>query len=196
MAAGGGEVRIIAGRLRGRKIRFPGYPGLRPTGDRVRESLFNWLQPWIAGARCLDLFAGSGALGFEAASRGAAEVVMVEEAREVLAALRANRDRLGAPEVELVSAEALAWLAQPARPFDLVLLDPPFDRPLLLPSCQALVAGGWVRPGGLVYLETEGRAGLPPLPVAWSWYRQGRGGQVAFGLARTAETAPRGSGTP
>lgn len=183
----GGEVRIIAGRLRGRRLRFPSHEGLRPTSDRVRETLFNWLQPWIVGARCLDLFAGSGALGFEAASRGAAEVVMLEQARKVLDALRVNRDRLGTGGVDLVAADALTWLAGPARPFDLVLLDPPFDQGLLGPCCSRLAEGGWIRPGGFVYLEADARAGLPPLPVGWSWYRRGRAGQVAFGLARTAE---------
>lgn len=195
MAVRSGEVRIIAGGLRGRKVQFPDHRGLRPTGDRVRETLFNWLHPWITGARCLDLFAGSGILGFEAASRGAAKVVMVEQAAEVIGALRANRAHLGTPEVEVIAAEALSWLAVPGQSFDLVLLDPPFGENLLGRCCERLATGAWLRPGGLVYLEADARAGLPLLPVSWSWYRQQRAGQVAFGLARTPEAAHRGAGS-
>ncbi len=189
-ARGAGEVRIIAGRLRGRRLHFRAHPGLRPTGDRVRETLFNWLAPLIAGARCLDLFAGSGALGFEAASRGAAEVVMVEQASGAARSLRANRERLGVREIVVVQDDALRWLGGPPQPFDLVLLDPPFAQGLLRLCCERLSDGGWLCPGGaLVYLEADVRGGLPELPAAWRWWREGRAGQVAFGLARTDREA-------
>ena len=186
---GGGQVRIIGGRLRGRKLLFRDQVGLRPTGDRIRETLFNWLQPLIPGARCLDLFAGSGALGFEAASRGAAEVVMVERAPGVAQDLRANLERLGATEVTLVQADALRLLEQPGAPFDLVLLDPPFAAGLLEVCCARLSAKGWLRPGALVYVETDAAAGLPNLPEAWRWLHRKSSGQVAYGLAQLVPAA-------
>jgi len=179
----GGRLRIIGGRFRGRKIPVPEHPGLRPTGDRVRETLFNWLQPVIAGARCLDLFAGSGALGFEAASRGAGEVIMVERSERVAGLLRANARTLGASHVQVHMADALRWLTGAARPFDLVFLDPPFDQDLLGPSCALLSAGGWLAPAAYIYLETSADRALPELPAGWSLLRDKRTGQVRYALA-------------
>lgn len=182
----GGAVRVIAGRYRGRKLCFPGHSGLRPTGDRIRETLFNWLAPVITGARCLDLFAGSGALGFEAASRGAAEVVMVEQAPRVMRSLRENSERLDLKEVTLVQADALSWLNQSPDPFDVVFLDPPFAQDLLGACCELLASGGWLRSGACVYLEAAGTPGLPELAEGWSWLHRKRAGRVAYGLARYA----------
>src|SRR5690349_22897017 len=123
-----GQIRIIAGAFRGRRIRVAARPGLRPTPDRVRETLFNWLGQSLDGESCLDLFAGSGALGFEAASRGAARVVMVESDRAAFTALQAARETIGARAVELVHAEALAYLSRVRERFDVVFLDPPFGQ--------------------------------------------------------------------
>ncbi|HQU16210.1 MAG: 16S rRNA (guanine(966)-N(2))-methyltransferase RsmD [Chromatiales bacterium 21-64-14] len=178
------RLRIIGGRWRGRPVPFPPVPGLRPTPDRVRETLFNWLQPVIAGARCLDLFAGSGALGLEAASRGAAEVVLVERETRVVEGLQDLVRRLDAPEVQVVRADALAWLANPVRAFDVVFLDPPFAESELLADCaRRLEDGGWLAPGAYLYLEAGGRAGLPPLPAAWRLVRSKRAGRVGYHLA-------------
>ncbi len=179
------QVRIVAGRWRGRRLSFPLGEGLRPTPDRVRETLFNWLAPLIPGARCLDLFAGSGALGIEALSRGAAEVVFVERDLAVAAALRENLLRLGeaAPRVE--RADALAWLERGARstlPFDLVWLDPPFAEQWLNPVCAALESNGWLLPGARIYLECRVGESLC-LPVNWRLIRDKTAGQVAYRLA-------------
>ena len=182
MKAGRNQVRIIAGRWRGRKLAFPDVGGLRPSGDRVRETLFNWLTPVLPGARCLDLFAGSGALGFEAASRGAARVVMVENNRAAVEALRENRARLGADAVEIVARDALAYLRGAAEPFDIVFLDPPFDLDCLAGVGRRLQEGGWLAEGARVYVETPADRPPPPLPAAWRPLRARRAGQVAYHL--------------
>src|SRR6185369_1703329 len=139
MKRSAGEVRIIGGRLRGRRIAVPDAPGLRPTPDRVRETLFNWVGPTMAGARVLDLFAGTGALGLEALSRGAAAVTLVEQQRVAVSALQQTVQRLGVPEVRIVAADALSFLASDKGQYDLILLDPPFAAGLLAPAVQAIV---------------------------------------------------------
>jgi len=170
-------VRIIAGRLRGRRIRVPARPGVRPTPDRVRETLFNWLGQWLDGLVCLDLFAGSGALGFEAASRGAARVVMVEQDREAFRALERSRELLACPQVELVHDDAFAYLARARERFDVVFLDPPFRQNALGAALEAL--GSRVAPGGRVYAEA--REPLEP-GAAWRELRRARAGQVSYQL--------------
>ncbi len=180
------RVRIVGGELRGRRIDFPDAPGLRPSADRVRETLFNWLQADVAGARCLDLFAGSGVLGIEAASRGAREVVLVEQSHAVAQMLRATVAALGiATRVKVVEGDALAWLStERATPFDIVFLDPPFASALLGLATETLEKGGWLASGALVYLERSGFAGEWPLPATWRLLRDKRAGQVAYALAR------------
>ena len=133
-----GRLRIVAGEWRGRRLPVLDQPGLRPTPDRVRETLFNWLAPLITGARCLDLFAGSGALGFEAASRGAGRVAMIEKSANLVRVLRENRLLLDARQVEVIQADAGLWLAGQAEPFDLVFLDPPFAENLLGPTLSLI----------------------------------------------------------
>ena len=177
------QVRIIGGRHRGRKLSFPDQLGLRPTGDRVRETLFNWLQPLIPGARCLDLFAGSGALGIEAASRGAASVVMLEQAAPVVRSLRQNITGLGLEQVELIQTDALQWLNGPAQPFDIVFLDPPFADKLLGACCEALQRG-WLAEDARVYIEIDAGDALPELPEEWELLKQKKAGQVRFYLFR------------
>jgi 16S rRNA (guanine966-N2)-methyltransferase len=189
------RVRIVGGELRGRRIEFPDAPGLRPSADRVRETLFNWLQADVPGARCLDLFAGSGVLGIEASSRGAREVVLVEHSQAVARALRKTVAALGVERrVRIVEADAIAWLSnEPAAPFDIVFLDPPFSSALLAPAVETLEQGDWLAPGALVYLERNGMAGDWPLPATWRLLRDKRAGEVAYALARR-ETEDRAMG--
>ncbi len=178
-----GYVRIIGGRWRGRRIPVPPGQGLRPTPDRVRETLFNWLAPGIAGSLCLDLFAGTGALGLEAASRGAREVILVESDRQAAVRLRKLAGALAPSVARIVEADALAWLAGPARAFDLVFLDPPFQAGLLESAMQALESGGWLAPAARIYLELPAAQGPPRTPPCWRLHRSGRAGAVGYHLA-------------
>jgi 16S rRNA (guanine966-N2)-methyltransferase len=179
-----GRLRIIGGRWRGRRLSFPAIDGLRPTPDRVRETLFNWLAPGISGARCLDLFACSGALGIEALSRGAGEVVFVEHHPLAARGLRENLMLLGVEYATVEETDALAWLRGSASAFDVILLDPPFGRGLLTPVCQALEQGHWLAPGAVIYLEAERERRALPLPANWQVLRAKTAGQVAYSLMR------------
>lgn len=182
---GRSEVRIIAGMWRGRKLRFPAEaPGIRPTPDRVRETVFNWLQQHTAGSRCLDLFAGSGALGFEVLSRGAREVVFVDQDPVVITYLRDTVSLLHCKQARVEQADARRYLAGPAQPFDIVFLDPPFSTNVLLEVCRQIDHGGWLAPGGFAYLECPAAAGEPPLPESWELIRSKRAGGVGYHLAR------------
>lgn len=177
------QLRIIAGCWRGRKLSFTPVAGVRPTPDRVRETLFNWLNPVIRGAHCLDLYAGSGALGFEAASRGASRVVLVDSHPQVVASLREQQLLLGASQLEVVQSTVEGWLSVPAEPFDIVFLDPPF-RKGLLPSCiRALESGGWLATDASVYIEAESALELD-LPECWQLTRSQRAGQVGYHLVK------------
>lgn len=187
-SGGSGRLRIIGGRFRGRRLPIPDQPGLRPTPDRVRETLFNWLAPVIEGSRCLDPFAGTGALGLEAASRGASSVVLIERSALAARQLRANIDVLGATGVQMIEGDALSWLADPGPrgtlgPFDLAFLDPPFAAGLLAPACALLARHRWLAPGARIYLETASAAELPALPSGWSIIRERTAGQVHYALA-------------
>jgi 16S rRNA (guanine966-N2)-methyltransferase len=183
--AGRQSVRIVGGSWRGRRIGFPDLPGLRPTPDRVRETLFNWLQQDVADARCLDLFAGSGALGLEALSRGAREVVFVDQAVAVSHSLRAELARLGGTaRAQIVQMGAKRYLTTSAAPFDLVFVDPPFGQQALPVYLPMLAQGAWVKPGGLVYLECERAAGAPALPAGWEMLKSKSAGEVGYHLAR------------
>ncbi len=185
MAATRNRLRIIAGEWRGRRLAFPAAGGLRPTGERVRETLFNWLQAEVAGARCLDLFAGSGALGLEAASRGAREVVLVERSARVAAALRENVRALDADgRIRVLNADVRRFLAGQSQPYDLVFLDPPFRSAIIGPVCTGLEAGGWLATDALVYVEADSHRALPPLPDRWAPVRKGVAGGVAYRLYR------------
>ncbi len=176
-----GRVRIIGGTHRGRVIRFPAAQGLRPTPDRVRETLFNWLGQQLNGRRCLDLFAGSGALSLEAASRGALLAVAIERNRGLADAIRANAAAIGAGALEVHVGDARDWLARETRAFDVIFLDPPFGDdpwPWLLPACAAKLAGG-----GVVYAEA-GREIAPPSGLAAR--RHAKAGQVHYHLLARA----------
>ncbi len=186
-------MRIIGGRHRGRRLTFPSLPGLRPTSDRARETLFNWLQPWLPGARCLDLFAGSGALGLEAASRGAGRVVMLERSSVAARQLQLHIQTLALEQVELHQADALNWLARPGEPFDILFLDPPFADDLLAQSCDLLRRHGWLAPGALIYLETDAARPLSVWPDDWVLLREKRAGEVCYYLCRNQNGADTGS---
>jgi 16S rRNA (guanine966-N2)-methyltransferase len=183
------QVRIIGGEWRSRRISFPDHEGLRPSADRVRETLFNWLGQDLGAQSCLDLFAGSGALGFEALSRGAASVVMVEVSRVACAALRRNADALGAKNLQLHCMDALefatAAAANPEARFDLVFLDPPFGSTLLARALPLLVP--LLRPGARVYAES-GAAFVPS--GAWRVLKRGRAGQVHYTLVTYEDQKP------
>ncbi|MDA8364255.1 MAG: 16S rRNA (guanine(966)-N(2))-methyltransferase RsmD [Gammaproteobacteria bacterium] len=182
--AGRGHLRIIGGQWRSRQLQVAPAVDLRPTPDRVRETLFNWIEPWVGGADCLDLFAGSGALGLEALSRGAASAVLVERDPAAIAVLRLNVAALAARDAEVVAADCLDYLQGAGRQFDIVFVDPPYRSGLLGRCCVLLAAGGWVRPGGLVYLEASA-AQMPELPEGWTLERSKRAGQVGYHLARS-----------
>jgi len=177
-------VRIIGGSWKRSKLPVADRPGLRPTPDRVRETLFNWLGQDLSGWRCLDAFAGSGALGFEAASRGAAEAVLVERDPALVALLSAAKARLGAEAVRIERGDALQWMARAAADgFELVMLDPPFDAPLALPAMAA--AARIVTPGGFVYVEAPTAiAGEPVAAAGLEPWRAARAGNVHFHLFR------------
>ena len=177
-----GFVRIIGGRLRGSRLPVADRPGLRPSPDRVRETLFNWLQGVTPGARVLDLFAGTGALGFEAASRGAAGVVLVERDPALADGLRAQAERLKVAAATVVQADALAWLqGPPSARFDLVFLDPPFEAGSWERAAAALPP--WLAPDAWIYVESP--HGLSPtLPPGWQLHREGRTRDVRYALFR------------
>lgn len=185
-----GRVRIVGGHWRGRQLHLGKASALRPTPDRVRETVFNWLQRRIQGARCLDLFAGSGVLGFEAASRGAQSVVLVEHDRALIRALRDNHNRLGAAEtVSIVASDARRYLQSARSPFDLIFLDPPYaDAALLCDTSQTVMRQLSLAPGALVYIESPRHAPPPALADGWVWFREGQAGQVRFGLANAVDS--------
>jgi 16S rRNA (guanine(966)-N(2))-methyltransferase RsmD len=178
------EVRIIGGAWKRSKLPVADRPGLRPTPDRVRETLFNWLGQTLAGWRCLDAFAGTGALGFEAASRGAAEVILLERDAVLVASLLASKERLKADAIRVERADALQWMARAAPDsFDLVLLDPPFDAPLALPATVA--ASRIIAVGGFVYVEVPQQLEAAAIEAAgFEPWRVGRAGAVHFHLLR------------
>lgn len=182
MSAPQNKVRISAGEWRSRLLRFPDAHGLRPTPERVRQTLFNWLGQELHGLRCLDLFAGSGALGFEAASRGAAEAVLVEHNPAVYRALTENAALLKAQQVRVLHEDALAFLTRNRQPFDLIFLDPPFGQDWLQRLLPLLARH--LRPGGAVYVEAE--AALPPTP-GWNIHKHGRAGNVHYHLLKLAD---------
>lgn len=187
--SGSGEVRIIGGQWKRSRLPVADRPGLRPTPDRVRETLFNWLMPVLPGARVLDLFAGTGALGLEALSRGAAHATLVERDPGLAAALRDACVRLGA-QATVVAQDALAWLAGQQATFDLVFLDPPFADGLWEPALAALqprlATDAWV------YVESPAGT-VPPVPPGWALHREGQTRDVRYALYRAP--APQGAGT-
>lgn len=183
MSAGSGRVRIIAGRLRGSRIDVPDRPGLRPTSDRVRETLFNWLMPYLEGARVLDLYAGTGVLGLEALSRGAGEVDFVECEAALVDALRATLARLKQTAATVYGLRAEQFLAAERVPYAVVFLDPPFAADLWTAAALRLEQGGFLTDGALIYVESP-RAKAPELPATWRLHRDLVAGDVRAALYR------------
>lgn len=176
------KLRIIGGIWRSRQLRFQGIPGLRPTPARVRETLFNWLQYDIMGSRCLDLYAGSGGLGFEAASRGAKTVVQVEHNPLACQSLMANAKLLDARQLSIQAIDVTAYLAVSGEPFDIVFLDPPFGQGLVQAACRLLEQHDWLEPRAKIYVETEKQLRLDELPKNWRLIRHKVAGAVAYRL--------------
>lgn len=177
------KLRIIGGQWRSCQISFHDAPGLRPTPARVRETLFNWLQYDIPGSRCLDLFAGSGALGFEAASRGALSVVQVETNPAVCRILKENADKLAATQINIIQNDVLHYLASTAEPFDIVFLDPPFALKLTPQTCHYLEANGWLKQYAKIYVEAERKQNLlEELPKNWRVLKSKTAGEVGYHL--------------
>jgi 16S rRNA (guanine966-N2)-methyltransferase len=180
---GGGQIRIIGGRWRGRKLQFADAPGLRPTPDRVRETLFNWLATDIRTARCLDLFAGSGALGLEALSRGADHCTFVEASVLNANNIRQHLTTLDCERGEVVATDAIRWLRRnTSQAFDIIFLDPPFDGNLLAPAGELLAASELLKPGALIYLETAVRDQQITLPANWTPRSDKQAGEVRYRL--------------
>jgi len=183
---GQGQLRIIGGRWRGRKLHFQALDGLRPTGDRIRETLFNWLAASIDESRCVDLFAGSGALGLEALSRGAAHCDFVDISPRALEDIRSHVATLGAQaSATCHAAAAEQFLGRATGPYDLVFVDPPFSRELVAPVCRQLEERGLLAPASLVYVETAAKTPEPAVPGGWHKHREKISGQVAYRLYRT-----------
>ncbi|GGK03211.1 16S rRNA (guanine(966)-N(2))-methyltransferase RsmD [Pseudomonas matsuisoli] len=185
---GEGSLRIIGGEWRSRRFAFPSAPGLRPTPDRVRETLFNWLQGQIEAARVIDPFVGSGALFLEALSRGAGESLALDLNSEALSSLRHHLDALNCARGEVVLGDAIRYLdKQPAHPFDIAFLDPPFHQNLLLQACERLERNNWLAARAWVYTESEASPSALGLPSNWRLHREKQAGQVHYALwERTA----------
>ena len=181
-AVASGQIRIIGGLWRGRKLPVLNSEGLRPTTDRIKETLFNWLMFDINERRCLDLFAGSGSLGFEALSRGASQVVMVEKDHQVAQQLSQNLARLPQAPATVVNTDAMRYLASSATPFDLVFLDPPFHQELLPQVCQRLEEQGWLSVDAKIYIEREQAVEPLVLPKNWQLLKDKQAGQVTYQL--------------
>lgn len=188
--AGTGELRIIGGDWRSRKLRFPDTGGVRPTPARTRETLFNWLSFHVAGSDCLDLFAGSGALGLEALSRGARGATLVDHTPSLARALRENLRLLGDTRGEVVCASVETYLSdRTGPPFDILFMDPPFRQGWLEKLFPLLEQQAWVKPGGWVYLEHESELATPAVPASWQLHRQKSAGQVTYSLFRITSGA-------
>ncbi len=176
------KLRIIGGEWRSRQLHFVDAPGLRPTPARVRETVFNWLQRDIIASRCLDCYAGSGALSFEAASRGAKTVVQLENNPATCRTLKANAVTLNAPQIKLIQTDVFRYLAGDAEPFDIVFIDPPFAMGLAISTCCWLEDKNWLNPYAKIYLETESTLQLTEIPDNWQLLKRKTAGEVTYQL--------------
>ncbi len=180
---GGGQLRIIAGQWRSRKLPIANVKGLRPTADRVRETVFNWLSLITPGARVLDVFSGTGALAMEALSRGASSATLLEANPIAAKILKSNLALLNAEQGQVIEADSLTWLQRPAsQPFDLILLDPPFRLNLLAPTCELLERNGYINDKSHIYIEVEKELTPLPIPDNWQLKKSKTAGQVSFSL--------------
>lgn len=177
------QVRIIGGQWRSRKLQVPDAPGLRPTPDRIRETLFNWLAPYIQGARVLDAFTGSGALFLEALSRGASHGLAIDVKPAAMQNLRSNLALLACANAEVLCADSLQQLSTPAEQgFDIALLDPPFHQDLLVTACELLERHNWLNPDAWIYTESEQAPSSLGVPSSWHLHREKHSGQVHYAL--------------
>lgn len=181
-SSGSGQIRLIGGQWRGRKLPVTDSPGLRPTTDRVRETLFNWLAPYLVDAHCLDCFAGSGALGLESLSRYAASATLLEMERSVAQQLQKNLAALKAANGKVVNTNTLNYLNQTGTPHNIVFVDPPFRKGLLDDTLNLLEHNGWLADDALIYVESEVENGTPLVPASWQLHREKVAGQVAYRL--------------
>ncbi len=183
------QLRIIAGSWRGRKINFPDLAGLRPSSDRVRETLFNWLQQELVGSRCLDLFAGSGVLGLEALSRGAASVLAIDESKEAIKSLQKNAETLRAKNLHCICACVQQALMPLTTKFDLVFIDPPFTKNLVESSCESLERLNLLSKNASIYVEMALSAPMPKFPANWELFREIKTQQVRALLCKRITAA-------
>ncbi|MGF1713566.1 16S rRNA (guanine(966)-N(2))-methyltransferase RsmD [Photobacterium chitinilyticum] len=182
-----GFVRIISGRWRGRKLPVHDVEGLRPTTDRVKETVFNWLAQDIHEANCLDLFTGSGSLSFEALSRGAQNVTMLELDKKAAEQLEKNRLTVGADNAHIHNTDSLTFLNKQGTPYDIVFIDPPFRKNLLQDVINLLETNGWLAPHAIIYIEAEKELGDPETPIHWHLHKEKTAGQVCYRLFEREE---------
>ncbi len=183
---GSGKLRIVGGEWRSRQLPVANVEGLRPTPDRIRETLYSWLTGWVAGARCLDAFSGTGALGLEALSRGASHATFLEYSPIAARQLKDNLALLKCDTGEIVQTDANLWLNQKAsQPYNLIFLDPPFHKGMVAPICAKLQSNGYLSDNALVYIESEVALGMPDVPVQWSLWKEKTAGQVTCRLFQT-----------
>lgn len=187
-----GQLRLIGGDWRRRQLQFPAVDGVRPTPDRVRETLFSWLLPQLPGSRCLDLFAGSGALGLEALSRGAVHATFVDQSSRLCRALAQNLALLGASgRADIHTQACLDFLALgTAQPYQLIFMDPPYGLGLIQPICQSLVQHGWLAPQAMICVEQESTAPTPAVPAGWHLHRHKQAGQVSVFVYQSTGSKP------
>ena len=176
------KLKIIAGEWRSRQLTFEDSPGLRPTPVRVRETLFNWLQHDVIASKCLDLYAGSGSLGFEATSRGAKSVVMIESNSQACRVIKDNIVKLSAQQIKVIQMDVFKFLAGDSTQFNLVFLDPPFEQGLALQSCQWLEDKNWLAPSAKIYVEVENKLLLNNIPGNWKCLKNKKAGEVGYYL--------------
>ncbi|KFA59449.1 16S rRNA (guanine(966)-N(2))-methyltransferase RsmD [Gilliamella sp. Choc4-2] len=175
-----GSIRIIGGKWRGRKLSVLDKQGLRPTTDRVKETLFNWLMPVIHDSDCLDCFSGSGSLGFEAASRGAKSVTLLEKDKQVANLLTKNKQLIASHAIDIYHTDTLTWLNKPAqKQFDIIFIDPPFHQSLVEKTVSQLEGNNWLKPSSYIYIETELTHNVTSyIPTNWHLHREKAAGQV------------------
>ncbi len=178
------SIRIIGGKWRSRKVSFMTKDGLRPTPDRVRETLFNWLAPFMVDAVCLDLYAGSGVLGLEALSRGAAAVYALDSDRDCVQRIAQNQQVLQAENYTLLNKSALDWLQAPQFSADIIFVDPPYKQNILYKTLDLLEQNNWVKSGGVIYFEQDQPLDAELLPAGWNIWRESKAGKVFFYLAQ------------
>ena len=180
-----GRLRIVAGKWRSRLLPIVDVEGLRPTPERIRETLFNWLSGEISGSDCLDPFAGTGALAFEALSRGAASATLIDKSARVVEALKSSAALLDADNARILCADGLSCMQQKAtRQYDIVFLDPPFAEDIVEECCRLLQSNGWLTDGAAVYIEQQKSRPLPELPRGWTINKENKAGNVRYMLAR------------